>query len=123
MFSNKKTYTIHEFLEMQREERNLDKETKALEVGLGCTLFLMNNPCIALAADANGIDALGNTFLGIIQRVGYWIALIAAIGEIIKVAMKGGTGSDIGKVILKYVLIYASLFLMPWLFDQVAKAF
>lgn len=122
MFKSKRTYTIHEFLDMNRTNK-LDEQTRAIGVGLGCTLFLINNPSIALATDVSGIDVLGNTFLGIIQRVGYWIALIAAIAEIIKVAMKGGNGNDIGKVILKYVLIYASLFLMPWLFDQVAKAF
>jgi hypothetical protein len=104
------------------------KDGKRLErqliAGIGTTLFLISNPTYAFAVDLGAIDTLGNTFLSIIRRVGYWIALISALTEIIKTAMRGGNNTaEIGKIIMKYLLIYASLYLMPYLFDLVKGAF
>jgi hypothetical protein len=104
--------------------RDSKKFEKQLAIGIGTTLFLVNNPTNAFAVDLGAIDTLGNTFLSIVRRVGYWIALISALTEIIKTSMRGGNNSaEIGKIIMKYLLIYASLYLMPWLFDLVKGAF
>ena len=100
------------------------KFQKQLIVGLGVSLFLLNNPTHVFAVDLGAIDTLGNTFLNIIRRVGYWIALTSALTEIIKTSMHGGNNTaEIGKIIMKYLLIYASLYLMPYLFDLVKGAF
>lgn len=100
------------------------KFKKQLIIGIGATLFLVNNTDYVLAADLGAIDKLGNTFLDIVRRVGYWIALICALVEIIRTSMRGGNNSsEIGKIIMKYLLIYASLYLMPYLFDLVKGAF
>ncbi|MBN1050302.1 hypothetical protein [Clostridium botulinum] len=104
--------------------KNSKKLKKQLIAGFGATLFLMNNPIYVFAVDLGAVDNLGNTFLSIIQRVGYWIALLSALAEIVKTAMRGGNNTaEVGKIIMKYLLIYASLYLMPWLFGLVREAF
>lgn len=103
---------------------NSRKFEKQLIVGIGVSLFIISNPTYAFAVDLGAIDKLGNTFLDIIRRVGYWIALISALTEIIKTSMRGGNNTaEVGKIIMKYLLIYASLYLMPYLFDLVKGAF
>jgi|GEM_PF-1518054 len=130
MFKKEKTYTIHEFLEMQRENDSIDNRMKyisensnfkkIISIGMGATLYIINNPSVAFAnSGLDGIDGLGNIFLTIIRRLGYWIALICAIAEIIKMASQGGGREEILKVIMKYILIYAALFLIPRLFDLI----
>ncbi len=97
---------------------------KQLIIGIGTTLFLINNPTYVLAVDLGSVDKLGNIFLNILQRVGYWIALLSALAEIIKTSMRGGNNTaEIGKIIMKYLLIYASLYLMPYMFELVREAF
>jgi len=100
------------------------KFEKQLVIGIATTLFIISNPTYVFAVDLGSIDALGNTFLNIIRKVGYWIALISALTDIIKTGMRGGNNTaEIGKIIMKYLLIYASLYLMPYLFDLVKGAF
>lgn len=104
--------------------KNIKRFERDLVIGIGVTLFLINNPCRVLGVDLSAIDSLGNTFLDICKKVGYWIALISAMTEMIKVSMRGGNNtSEVGKVIMKYLLIYASLYLMPYLFNLVQGAF
>lgn len=72
----------------------------------------------------SGIDSLGTTFLGIFQGLGRWVCLIMAFIELIKAVMKGNSNtSEIFAIILKYVLVYASMFLVPYFFDIVSGAF
>lgn len=130
MFNKEETYTIHEFLEIQRENTiisnrmNYVSQNKSfkhlISIGIGATLYIISNPAVAFAnSGLDGLDILGNTFLTIIRRLGYWIALICAIAEIIKMASQGGGKEEILKVIMKYILIYAALFLIPRLFDLI----
>ena len=97
---------------------------KELIIGLAVGGFLINHSSYAFGLDLGAIDVLGNTFLSIVRKASYWIVLILSLTEICKTALKGGNNqSEILKVIVKYLLIYASLFLMPWLFDLVEEAF
>lgn len=127
----------NQFLEWKYENKNtLDiklenlgvKDSKKIEkqlaVGVGTALFLISNPLMVMAVDLSGIDRLGNTFLDIVRKVGYWIALIGAIKDIIKATMRGGNNTgEIGKIIMLYILAFGSLYLMPSLFDMVKEAF
>lgn len=116
-------------LDIQLENMNIrlinsKKLKKQIVVSIATALFILNNPIRVMAVDLGAIDKLGNTFLVIIQRVGYWIALAAALTEIIRAGMKAGNStSEIGKIILHYLLLFASLYLMPYLFNMVAEAF
>lgn len=114
-----KTYTLKEFLEKDRKEDE-NKKINFLATGLGTSLFLINNPTLAFAnTGLDDIDKLGLTFLTIIRRLGYWIALICAIIDIIKCVREGGGKQDISQVIIKYIFIYAALFLIPKVFDLI----
>lgn len=124
------TYTIPEFLEMKRSDELYKKLghnekkliTKVIVKGTAMALFLINHPAIAFAADGlDKIDELGLSFLIISRRIAYWILGIAAIYEILKCSRQGGDKKEITEIIMKYVLLYASLFLVPKAFDFVGK--
>lgn len=104
--------------------KKIERLEKELIIGLAVGGFLINNPTVAFGLDLGAIDKLGNTFLSIVRKASYWIVLIVSLTEICKTALKGGNNNaEIGKIIIKYLLIYASLFLMPWLFGIVEEAF
>lgn len=134
------TMTIPQFLAYERGEKTIrDIE---IENGLECIATkIINNDrlrkmsvfviaglnytstVLADTADAVGrIDSAGNMFLGIIQSIGYWLCLIGCIMEILKSVMNGSS-KDVGKVMLKYLLIFAALYLMPFAFNLVKEIF
>lgn len=122
------TYTIPEFLEMQ--EKGIDRLSyraekqikKAVTTGLAATVFLINHPSIAFANSGfEELDILGMTFLTIIRRLGYWVAMLFAVIEVIKCAREGGDKQDIMQIVMKYIVIYATLFLIPKAFDMITK--
>lgn len=78
---------------------------------------------LADTTDAFGkINKGGSMILGVIQTVGYWLCVLSCIMEILKTVMNGST-KDVGKVMVKYLLIFGSLYLMPWLFDLIKAIF
>lgn len=124
------TMTISDFInytEKSKFERFFEtKEFKgAVIVGLALGLILLNSKTAAAGeTNLNGIDKLGNTFLNLVRKGGYWICLVMGIINCIKVGLQGGDkAGDIMKVVFKYVLIFASLFLLPFLFDLVEASF
>lgn len=79
---------------------------------------------IACFNPLNQIDKLGGTFLEIFKSIGYWVCIIFCFIDIIKTVMKGGKGTqDIFAVIFKNILIFASLYLVPFFFDMIKGAF
>ncbi|NFT07827.1 hypothetical protein FDF26_12275 [Clostridium botulinum] len=77
-----------------------------------------------LAFADDGIDVLGNKLLYYVRKGGRWIAIICASVEIIRSGMKkGGSASEIGQVVIKYSLMYACLYILTWIFDQIDSAF
>lgn len=124
------TYTIPEFLEMKRSDEIYNKLghkekvliQKVMIKGAAMALFLINHPAIAFAADGlDKIDELGLSFLIISRRIAYWILAIAAIYEILKCSRQGGDKKEITEILMKYILLYATLFLVPKAFDFVGK--
>lgn len=91
------------------------------------TIFLLGSlmycqTVLAKGADLAKINRGGLTILGVIQNIGYWIAIVMAAMEIIKNLMQGDTKST-GKSIMKYSLGYGSLYLLPWIFDLIKSIF
>ena len=68
------------------------------------------------------IDTAGAMFLGIFQSIAYWLCLLGAIMEILKCVMNGSS-KDVGRIMLKYILIFASIFLIPFAFDLIRDIF
>lgn len=77
-------------------------------------------------ADVNdalaGVDSVGFIFLTIFQKVGYWGCLLGCFVEILKSLMNTGT-KDIWKIFMKYIIIFAILYLLPWAFDFIKETF
>ncbi|WP_194190355.1 hypothetical protein [Clostridium chrysemydis] len=123
------TMTISEFInytDQNKLERFLvNKSARNLIVsGLAVALMLTSVQANALDVNTSGIDKLGNTFLVLLQKGGYWICLVMGIKDIISQLMKGGDNiNDVGKVIVKYVLAFGSLYMLPYLFDLASECF
>lgn len=134
------TMSINQFMEVQRGEKSF----KDIEVENGMeslatkiinddrlrrmTVFTIASLSYAQEVLADTSDAFGKInkgglmILGLIQTVGYWLCIISCVMEILKTVMNGAT-KDVGKVMIKYILIFASLYLMPWLFDLIREIF
>lgn len=68
------------------------------------------------------INTGGFMILGIVQTIGYWLCLIGCIMEILKSIMNGSS-KDVGKIMLKYLLVFGSLYLMPFGFNLIREIF
>jgi hypothetical protein len=128
--------SLSEFMQMERNEKSLSEimatntsETfvskimengrvkKAVLVFMAMMLYSQK----ALAA-GKGIDALGMTLITLIRQWAYWILIIMCIIEIIR-AGAGGDSKKILGIVMKYLLIFASMYLVPTLFDAVKNSF
>lgn len=88
-----------------------------------CIAFLLTTTSMAViprAAGLDSIDSLGNTFLNVVRRTMYWICLIKGLVDVGREVSRGGDNiGNIGKIVLKYVLAFSTLYIMPDLFDLV----
>ncbi|MCB2297827.1 hypothetical protein [Clostridium tagluense] len=94
-----------------------DKLKKITITLLGCGLYFKK-----VMAATKGIDGLGWTILGLIRQWGYWILLIACTVEIIR----AGTGSDSKKIlsiVMKFLLIFALMYIVPEGFNAIKNSF
>lgn len=124
------TYTIPEFLEMQRVGENYNQLghkakkqiNNAIVKGAAMALFLINHPAIAFAAEGlDKVDEIGLSFLIISRRIAYWVLGLSAIYELMKCARQGGDKKEMFEIMMKYALLYASLFLVPKIFDLIGQ--
>ena len=84
---------------------------------LGLTLF-----CKDVFAAGKGIDSLGWTLLGLVRHWAYWILLIWCIVDVIKSGLSGDSKKTL-PIVLKYVVIFASMYLIPAIFDAIKNSF
>ena len=69
-------------------------------------------------------DLYGNQLLMIVQRVGFWVCVIGCLVEIlVSVFKKGGGQKEIISLVFKWLLIFASFYLVPLLLSSVAEFF
>lgn len=134
------TMTIPQFLAYERGEKSLkdikienglenittkimkDNRIKKIAVFTIASLNYMST-VQADTADAIGrIDSAGLMFFGIIQSIGYWLCLIGCIMEILK-SLMNGSSKEVGKIMMKYILIFAALYLMPFAFNLIREVF
>ena len=93
------------------------KHKRFLITLLGLSLYAKN-----VFAASDGIDKLGWTLLGLIRHWAYWILLIMCIVEVIKSGLNGDSKKSL-PIIMKFVVIFASMYLIPVIFDAIVKAF
>lgn len=67
-------------------------------------------------------DSKGWELLGYLRTFGFWLCLIMCLIEVLKALAKGDS-KDITRIVIKYLLGYGSLYLIPWLFELIALLF
>lgn len=114
---NNKIEYGEEFAKLVLKDKNLTRKT----VFVMANLLSINK--VVLASNGIGaIDKAGSMLLSICKRFGYWIALIMCVVEIIKSLMQNDTKS-ISKIVVKYVIAYASFYFLPWIFTLIEECF
>ncbi len=104
---------------------NLEKKDLKLYKVLVFTVAGLNYASAVLAdttAAVGKIDSAGSMILGVSQSIGYWLCLVGCIVEILKSVMNG-TSKDAAKIMIKYILYFAALYLMPFAFDMIRDIF
>lgn len=90
------------------------------------TISALNYPIIAKAEEdvsaLSKIDSAGMMFLGIMRTLGYWLCIIFCIVEILKKLMEGNT-KDMGNIVIKYLLVFAILYVLPQGMDLIKALF
>lgn len=95
-----------------------------------CAVFLIAglNYTTDAMADINQtmskVDAAGFMFLGIIQRIGFWICLLGCLLEILLAVFKEGRGKNaILPIVLKWLGIFATFYFLPACFELIRDLF
>lgn len=128
-----KTYTWDEFMDSYNKRKNMellakeinkDNRLKKMAVFvLGSLMYADNVHAAGNTVDAiTKLNAAGNTLLGVMQTIGYWVALIMCIVEILK-SLSAGDTKSIGRIIVKYLMAFAGIFVLKWLFDLIRLTF
>lgn len=95
-----------------------------------CTVFLIAgiNYTTSVMADINAtmgkIDNAGYMFLGIIQRVGFWVCLIGCLLEILLAVFKEGKGKNaLLPICAKWIGIFSAFYFLPTIFELIKELF
>lgn len=89
---------------------------------LAIGLILTNNN-LAYATDFSKLDAFGYKLLSMSQAFGKVIFLVLGVVNVIKETMEGANKDAIFKTIIKYLIAYGSLYILPFLFEMIESAF
>ena len=118
-FSRREKQDLNNWIgEIEKKDTRLYKMLVFTVAGLNYASKVLADTTEAMAK----VDKAGFTLLGLIQTIGYWLCLIMCVVEILKSIMNGSSKS-VGGIMIKYLLIFTSLFLMPFLFDLIKEIF
>ena len=84
---------------------------------LGVSLYFKD-----VFAAGKGIDPLGETLLGLIRHYAYWVLLLWCIVDVIRNGL-GGDNKKTLSIVMKFAIMFASMYLLPQLFDAIKAAF
>ena len=124
----KEVMTISEFLKIE-EISNLKQveliagrilRSKTLKRVAIVTIALVLNLSTVGAASAAGpgIDKLGNLLINLIRGYAYYVLIIMAIVESIRAAVSGDS-KKVLSILMRYVLVFVLMYLIPQLFDAI----
>lgn len=120
-FKHKQKKKYNENLELVAKHINANNRLKKTAVFVIGSLFYINDKVYAVDSFSK-IDKAGNTILEVVRRIGYWCCIIGCIIDIIRALMQGDTKS-IAKIMMKYALAFAALFIFPWILDLIKSIF
>lgn len=132
------SYTFAEFRAIQEKESRL-QELNKLDKFIGHlkrnkSKYMLAVLLIALSVDfstisafadtvdLSSLDKVGNTFLDLIRKVGYWVALLLCSKDVIKHCMRGHMES-IGTIIALWSMAFGTLYFLPWIFNLIKTIF
>lgn len=73
----------------------------------------------SMATGLAKVDSVGYMLLNLAQKLGKWAFLIMGLVNIIRDGMEGASKDAIIKTIIRYLIMFISLFALPWMFDLV----
>jgi len=124
----KEVMTISEFLKIE-EISNLKQveliagrilRSKTLKrVAIVTIALVLNLSTVgAVSAAGPGIDKLGNLLINLIRGYAYYVLIIMAIVESIRAAVSGDS-KKVLSILMRYVLVFVLMYLIPQLFDAI----
>lgn len=133
MLQRKLYMTIPEFNAIQRGELtykeikksqsliiNNPRLKKVIVLAMACSLIVEKT--VLAEPNIQVISNAGQTLLSTAQVIGYWACLVMCIVEII-MAMLSHQSNKLKEICIKYVIAFASLYFMPWVFDLIRDLF
>jgi len=111
-----KKYTSNKMVVLE----NTVKHSRKFEKVLIITMAIVMNISVC-AAKAGGIDGLGYMIIDLIRHWAYFILIIMCIVEVIRAGI-GGDSNKILSIVMRYLLIFMSMYLVPDLFDAIRDA-
>lgn len=72
--------------------------------------------------DLSGIDVAGGNLLTVFYKIGFWVILSKCIFDLIRNAIQGDIHS-IGTTVIRYVMLYAALYFVPFAMHLVEGIF
>lgn len=113
----KEIMSIDEFKNLGKGIKINQKYNRILITALGIALFSIN-----VFAKGTGIDGLGWMLLNLIRSWAYWICILMCILDVVKAGI-GGDSGKILNIVMKYVLIFITMYLVPSIFDGIKESF
>lgn len=122
---DKEFYNRKEIRQANKYVGRLDQRIyKMLVFTIASVGFASNKVYADSSKGLAGVDVAGSEILIILQRVGFWVAVIGCIVEIlISVFKKGGGTKEIMAIIFKWLLIFSSFYIVPALFIFIRESF
>lgn len=119
-FNRKEKRDLDQFAGKILKDKKLTKCTVFLIVGLNIAKDVVADTGEAFAR----LDKAGWMFLGIVQKLGFWVCLIGCLLEILFAVFKEGKGkSALLPIGLKWVGIFLGFYLIPEIFILIRDLF
>ena len=94
-----------------------------LAVGLTIVSYKSQDQAVVVSGSmATGlakVDNVGYMLLKLAQKFGKWAFLVMGLVNVIRDGMEGASKDSIIKTIIRYLIMFASLFALPWMFDLI----
>lgn len=108
---------------------HLDDIKKELTNTLDKSIVLMSSFMVMLPSTmyiasehTKGLNEAGEQLLSIGKDIGYWVCIIMCIYEMVKNLIQGDT-KDTARILIKYSIAYASLFIIQRILDFIRYNF
>lgn len=109
-------------LELIAKEINKNTYLKKLSVFVLANLLYCEKALASTDDILPKVDNAGWKLLNISRSIGYWVCIIMGINEIIRNLLQGDT-KTVAKIMMKYSLVFAALYIFPWILDIIKDIF